>query len=564
MTDDATPDRDARSPDEIFRVLSEEFSRSIVTRALQHRAATKGVRKQLNASVRRLQIDGFRDPSRAPHHRLLRPVLNAIERGDPPLARAVLNTWIDSHEALRHAATAHLADRGVRTPEPPDACFESSWTTDEWLRERHAMTTNGGDLDAEDVGLMLCLVSRRFPAPPPLESRLFCGWIDELHELPPDAPVWAEADAFTKWVRAVRRAKHRELFRWRAAEIAHVCDDIRTRFDEDLRFLNVDPGPWANVVEERPVLAGPALDLVRTLRGELEVYQPVRPQAASRDEELQRSVERRQREDDILRLVADWDELLAQPDPMEQLAPETGSPGAAPTAGYSDGTVDEDQQAAFNALKAEHGHIQREAALLRDESDRLQEENRGLRSEKAQRDQEIDGLKAELSRSRRTEEHWRRAFVDEKRRSRAPGDDGSITVDSVREAIALAQETFPDRLLIKLNSKSEQDTSFESPGEVFDVLAWLATAYRKAPPELIGEACPGWFYRANQSETTMGRFRDWYRTRLDGATWDLSSHVGKGSSHDPRHTIRIAFAWDEGNERVIVGFVGLHQRNRQS
>ena len=154
--------------------------------------------------------------------------------------------------------------------------------------------------------------------------------------------------------------------------------------------------------------------------------------------------------------------------------------------------------------------------------------------------------------------------MDEKRRSRASGNDDPISVDSVREAIVLAQETFPDRLLVKLNSKSDQDTSFESPGEVFDVLAWLATAYGEAPPDLIAEACPGWFYKPNQSETTMGRFRDWYQIRVDGTTWQLSSHVGKGSSRDPRRTIRIAFARDEANDRVIVGFVGVHQRNRQS
>ena len=89
-------------------------------------------------------------------------------------------------------------------------------------------------------------------------------------------------------------------------------------------------------------------------------------------------------------------------------------------------------------------------------------------------------------------------------------------------------------------------------------------AYRKASPELIEEACPGWFYRANQSDTTMGRFPDWYRTKVNGATLELSNHVGKGTSHDPRHTIRIAFAWDEENDRIIVGFVGVHQRNRRS
>ena len=150
MTAQATPDRESRSSDEIFRVLSVEFSRNVVTRALQHRPAAKGVRKQLNARVRRLRLDGFRDASRAPHQRLLRPILDAIERGDQPLARAVLNTWMESHEALRHAAAAHLADRGMPTPDPPDACFESSWTIEEWLRERRALTADDGALGAED------------------------------------------------------------------------------------------------------------------------------------------------------------------------------------------------------------------------------------------------------------------------------------------------------------------------------------------------------------------------------------------------------------------------------
>ena len=563
MTADATPDRESRSSDEIFRLLSEEFSRNVVTRALQHRAAAKGARKQLNASVRGLQLDGFRDASRAPHQRLLRPILDAIDRGDRLLARAVLNTWMDSHEALRHAVAAHLADRGIPAPEPPDACFESSWTTDEWLRERHALTADDGAPDAEDAGLMLCLVSRRFPAPPPLKSPYFSEWLDDLWLLPPEAPEWAEVDAFTKWVQDVRRAKHRELFHWLTDAIAHVCEDIRTRFDEDLRYLDVDPGPWVTTVEQRPRLAGPVYALLKTLRDALEAYQPVRPQGASRDEELQRSEARRLREDDILSLVGEWEELAAQPDPVGEPAPEADAEGDQPSAGPA-GTGDEDQQAAFESLKAEHEQVQHEMASLLDESDRLREENRGLQAEKAHRDREVDGLKEELSRSRRTEEHWRRTYVDEKRRARAPGNGGAIAVDSVREAVVLAQETFPDRLLVKLNSKSDQDTSFESPGEVFDVLAWLATAYGEVPPDLIAEACPGWFYKPNQSETTMGRFRDWYRTRVDGTTWELSSHVGKGSSRDPRRTIRIAFARDEANDRVIVGFVGVHQRNRQS
>lgn len=560
---DTTPDRESRSSDEIFPLLSEECRRDVVMCALQHRAATKNVRQQLKANVRRLPVDGFRDPSRAPHHRLLRPVLEAIERRDHPLARAVLNAWMECRDTLRDAAAAHLASRGIPVPEPPDACFESFWTIEEWLRERAALSADDDAVDREAAGLMLCLLSRRFPAPPPLASPLLCGWLDELHELPPDAPEWAEAEAFTKWVHDVRRAKRRELFGWCKAEIARACEDIRTRFDEDLRYLELDPDPWPDQVESRPGLAAPALQLLNTLRDHLEAYQPLRPQAASRDQELDRSEQRREREVAIYTLLSDWIELQAQPEPPEEPAAEPDDLGEATAVDDPVATGSEDQQA-FDRLKEEHDQPPPEIGALRAESDRLHHENQALQADRAQRDQEIDRLRDELSRSRRTEEQWRRAYVDERRRPHTPEADDPVAVENVRDAIDLAGKTFPDRLLLKLNSKSKPDTAFENPGEVFDVLAWLATAYRNAPPETFEEACPGWFYRANQSETTMGRFRDWYRTRVDGTTWKLSNHVGKGTSHDPRHTIRIAFAWDESNERVIVGFVGVHQRNRQS
>ena len=114
------------------------------------------------------------------------------------------------------------------------------------------------------------------------------------------------------------------------------------------------------------------------------------------------------------------------------------------------------------------------------------------------------------------------------------------------------------------DSRSNEDTPFANPPEVLDALAWLATAYRNGSADRIGKTCPGWFYKLNQSASTMGQFLDWYRTRLNGTAWNLLPHLGKGTSHDPHHTIRITFAWDEQNERVIVGFVGLHQRNRAS
>ena len=144
---------------------------------------------------------------------------------------------------------------------------------------------------------------------------------------------------------------------------------------------------------------------------------------------------------------------------------------------------------------------------------------------------------------------------------------------SVSDALALAEKTFPDQLLLALNSKSDRNTPFRKPDEAFDVLAWLSTEYHRlrtkpgACPDfnrLVKEACPGWSYSPGQAEVAKEQFADWYATTVDGKAYDLYPHIGKGTSFDPQNTIRIAFAWDDDLRKVIVGYVGLHQRNRRS
>ena len=163
VTADSTPDRESRVADEIVLVLSEQCSRKVVTRALQYRAGAKGVQ---NATERECLPS---PPGRIPRRETADPpetaasVLDARERGDHPVARAVLNSWMDSHEVLRQAAVAHSAGRGIPTPEPPAACFESFWSTEDCLRGRRALTANDGGLDTEDARFMLCLAFDGFP-----------------------------------------------------------------------------------------------------------------------------------------------------------------------------------------------------------------------------------------------------------------------------------------------------------------------------------------------------------------------------------------------------------------
>ena len=564
MTDE--PATKPRTPSEIFPILSEDFRRRVVKRALRHRSESKALRRQRGAALRRLRVDGYRDASRAPRPKLLQPVLEAIQHHDHDLARAVLNHWVDSNGTLRDRTAEHLASRGVSVPEPLDARFDSFWTREEWRGEREALAAADDAVDRESAGLMLCLLARRFPAPPPLASPLFQDWLDILQDLRPDAPEWDEADTLVKWMDDIRRDKERELVGWCREQIASLCRTLRERFGEELRYLGIDPDPWPGLVEERPALTGSALPLLIFLEVGFEAYEPIRPQAASRDEELERSAQRRECEDAILAAVDAWRERVAKPDPPdEDTSGKKADAGEThPASRAADRAVAETRPslASVNGDDA----TRREIEALREDRERLEADNRTLREEKALGDEEAGRLREEAARSRRMEEHWRRAYIEKRRQTRA-GDGEPVAaepVGSVREAIALARRMFPDRLLIKLNSRSNEETPFVNPAEVFDALAWLATAYRQGPTDRIGETCPGWFYKSNQSAPTMGRFRDWYRTHVNGTAWKLAAHLGKGTSHDPHHTIRIAFAWDEPNERVIVGFVGLHQRNRAS
>ena len=83
---------------------------------------------------------------------------------------------------------------------------------------------------------------------------------------------------------------------------------------------------------------------------------------------------------------------------------------------------------------------------------------------------------------------------------------------------------------------------------------------RRSPGRLSGRPSTN----REQADETIAKYREWYETLADGKTWRLGAPHREGASRDPRHTIRIGFVRDEEGNRVIVGFIGLYQRNRQS
>ena len=535
-------------------VLSEEQRLRLAQRALEQRTSSAGQR--LRSAVRNVQVDGFRNPAKAPAKRLVVPVLDELRRDDK-LASATLLAWEESQPELRAKVVERLAQSDITCRDEASAlAWEESWPLADCMEigEEIAGET---EVDAEEAAFMCCLVSGRFPLPdgdPPAsllaETPLIQGWLKHLESMSVHADEWKDLPVLADAVEDLLADRLLQLAEQVQSEVTEGIETLAD-FDPELRYLEIDTDRWGAEIEERADLMLDATDLLDEMHQALALYRAVRPQADNRTEELRRVAERTKQEERILSLEGQWRELLARPEPElpkeEEQAPDM---------------TREELESLRGELHEIKALYEEAKARYREETQRLEESNATLRQAKAQRDDEVNELKGEVIRMREAEEHWRASFFATKQSS--PEDGEETELKTVQDALDRASEQFRDELLISLNSKSSTRIPFQRPQEVFDALEWLATAYRRDPEATISDACPGWFFRRKQSDSTVGMFREWYETRVAGHRYDLTSHVGKGSSFDPKTTIRIGFAWDEQNDRVIVGFIGQHQKSRQS
>jgi hypothetical protein len=165
---------------------------------------------------------------------------------------------------------------------------------------------------------------------------------------------------------------------------------------------------------------------------------------------------------------------------------------------------------------------------------------------------------------------WRRAYLTTYlaafESGKRPEPQGRLTP---MEAVEAATHDFKDRLKVVENRVEKDAGHFDQPELLYGVLRWLATTHHGAKtgvscPDLV-ESCRracGFRYAAHQSEITMGQYKSDYEITWRGKVFKLSEHVGFGTSRDPRHTIRVAFFFDDRTKRVVVGYIGLHQQNQ--
>ena len=558
----------------VFALMRPEFSEVVVERALRSRGkAPARVRSALEKALRsNVRVPGFKDTSRAPEQLLTGPALTVIKRGNGRLAGAMLRVWDESQAPLRECVTEHLRTAEVSLVKPDYKAnrFTATWLVEEWVRHREALASTHQQFNEDEVALMLCLVAGRAPVPEleeavaRIESDFFRGLVDQLIGLSSESPAWSDINLFTATASKIAEEKSKEKVESQTKAVAEAIDYIQEQFKDEIKYLGLNVQLWFPEVKGRIDLVDEVLGLLRLLTKELEAYRPIRPQGSSLEDERRRAKERGNRESAILRMAnKEWEEITAKPEPAAAVAEQRAVYGV----GGSPVSSEE-----IDSMKNEVEQLQVANQEIVKEKARLHDTNSGLLLEKKQLKGQLDEIEESLAQSKKDAQYWREQYEAQK----AHVDDGDAEAPaefaSVAAAIARAEETFPGKLLFALNNKSRKDMPFQKPQEVFDALSWLATEFHRERPDdvnpdltlSIRKACPGWFYKPNQTKTTMGMHPDWYRTTVNGKTFELSNHIGKGTSFDPRSTIRIAFAWDDENEQVVVGYVGTHQRNRQS
>ena len=551
---------------------------------------------------------------------LQEPVVQAVTTSDL-LAGAVLQCWAESHPSLREAVERHLTVRGLTTPGPnlQERLFRGCWLIDQWDVERESFAqTYDKDFDLDDVALMLCYVSGNFPLTADAGhsegeevtlNQALSTALSSMRELPATNQEWErQIPDFVASVSRLIEEKAAQL-RW-YEEFDAILAEVRQSFRELLEFFEQDTQQWSAARVSQDVDTTATLKLARDLQSRLAEYQPVHDRASSFSEERERAKLRDALQPSILETLREIGALVtgesstpvdipegttATKDPASsQEAPDllqnepTSPPVPAPV---SDPLPSKPESRQPTPLPKVHAPIEPAPAIAPagdtgnsgasiGHMDALQSENVGLRdnatalhSENQDLKDEVETLRTELFSTQEREDSWRLAY-----RSAMDGSNEEVgvappVVESVQDAVDMARGRFRQEMLFAPNSESSiEDNPFTDPARVWEALQWLGTSYYASRMgrqrvtdfnQSIKEAC-GWWYKSDQGETTVSRYKESYTTRVNGKRYTLLEHIGKGTTFDARYTIRIAFDWDRDRRQVIVGYIGRHQQTDHS
>ncbi len=568
---------------ELFESLSEEHQKNVVRWALANRArVSEEARVALNnALIGNVAVRGFRESNvpDAPAIMLIQPVRNAALVLDA-IAQSVLTVWWESRAELRGIVEAAVENAAQSDGSTHGAPSENLSAT---LASAHPQYSS------DDVTLMITLVmsersivdEESHEEEPHGEvaleeesttdaQRIFDDFFAELRSLPASYPEWdGPLSRLMEEIAELKANKTREIeeaggLGSRIVEVVGAHTDLLSFFEwtVDERLPNAT-GPWDD--------AESVSKAIENLAEILERYETVRETGATYGEETRRAAERTEFQGEIVKALAALEEAAVLPTPepiIEEVVPV-------------EDTFAEDDSEAETSMTGESAEIAAatddlERQYLRDMLEALQRENADLKAAQDVAHRQItelntaaeavqkgyQALKQEHTDLQDEAEEAVRKYGETQEELASPPDFGDVA-----SVLDFAEGRWPNELRLALNNNSDHKLYFDQPNQVYSALEWLATTYRnsKTGEKPVGNldvslftTC-GWRYRPFQPDAAPGKYRSDYQTTDAERKFILDEHIGRGTGRTPGQ-IRVAFAWDEERNMVVVGYIGRHQR----
>lgn len=539
-------------------------------------------------------IPGFNnDPLRAMPPLLKQQLLERLEQNPDDVECLVVGTWADIEPQLLEAVSEHVGSLDPQAYEGDDLDEEF------WDAQVRLLTEKHGSYDENDILLMVkvCYAHAKMKAdsqrenseigsdaqtvrsdPDTLEQSLG-DLLASLRELPATLPLWRESvPQFVESLTEIIDRKNDDILQIKG--LVDDLDRIQSAFQTELAFFRHGGEDWDTLILATSLATAHGIDestrRVADLKHAISSYRQIKERAETLAEERERREQRHELEEAIEGMLNEIDELLHATVAESEARSETANDIQQQTRSEADPQLRED----FDALQRENAALVDSNRAIKQDTDSLREANRalqgevtGLNADKKALADEVAELRDQLRISEIKETNWRNAYEAGMSSNDSPAPEPiPAEVESVNRALELANARYGDRLVYWPNKKSDPDYNYRRPKEVWDALEWLAKTYYAVQTgkervidlnESIRNTCGGWEYKSSQTDITLNTFREWYETTKDGKTYELREHLAKGTGRDA-NVIRIAFAWDEDSQRVIVGYVGPHQRTRRS
>ena len=537
-------------------------------------------------------IRGFnKDPIRALPPLLKQHILERIE-GNPEFELLLVEVWAEAEPHLQEAVNQRLDSFDPQSQEGDEVDEEL------WDAQVSMLAAENSDYEEDDILLMtkICFAHAKMKADAARDSgsddtdgdavevkmdtapAALSDVLNRLRMLPAESQAWHEDILrFAEALNDLISIKDEE--RNRLSRMLEDFEELQRLFSSELEFFGRQAADWGiDRLGINRLATSASISEAAQKFSELETalanYRAVTERADTIDEERQRREQRHDLEDAIERILSEINDLAQNADTPDD-DPATGAPILSETEASADSaeTQPQPQLEAYSELQNELNALGGKYESLLSSNRTLEGEITGLNADKQTLTEVVAELRDQLRISETKETNWRSAYEAQMiSKDSSVHDPIPAEVESVSQALDLAQARYRDRLVFRLNKKSKRDYDYTRPREVWDALEWLATTYHDSQTgeaqiidlnESIRNTCSGWEYKPNQTDITFNTFREWYTTTKDGKTYELRKHLSKGTGRDA-NVIRIAFAWDEDSERVIVGFVGPHQRSRSS